>query len=257
MMELNHMLERTIVICAERTTVFRYFTDSKRFASWWGEGSTIEGKPGGKVLICYPGSTIASGEVLEISENERVVFTYGYDSGKPIPPGSSKVTITMRDHPEGTELKLVHELSDAAIRDMHIQGWKYQLALFANVVCKEQHAGYTQLLDEYFSLWNLPDANSRKPILERITSPDIRFRDAYGCVSGREDFSTHLDAALKYMPGLTLIRHGEPMECQGTAMTRWVAKRSDGNEAARGTSMFHFTPSGQIKSIVGFWMPTS
>jgi hypothetical protein len=58
------------------------------------------------------------------------------------------------------------------------------------------------------------------------------------------------------MPGLTLMRHGDPMECQGTAMTRWSAKRSDGTEAARGTSMFHFTPNGQIKSIVGFWMPS-
>lgn len=256
MMELNHILERTIVICAERSTVFRYFTDSKRFASWWGAGSIIEGKTGGKVLICYPGSVVASGQVLEITENERVVFTYGYESGTPIPAGASRVTITMRDHPEGTELKLLHEFSDAATRDTHIQGWRYQLALFANVVCKEQHAGYAQLLDDYFSIWNVSDVNSRKQVLERITSPDVRFRDAYGCVIGWDELSAHIEASQKYMPGLTLIRNGEPMECQGTAMTRWVAKRSDGTEAARGTNMFQFTPNGHIKSIVGFWMPS-
>ncbi len=257
MMELNQKLERTIVICAERATVFRYFTDSKRFAAWWGTGSIIEGKPGGKVLICYPGFVVASGQVLEITENERVVFTYGYESGSqiPIPPGASRVTITMRDHPQGTELNLSHEFSDATVRDRHIQGWRYQLALFANVVCKEQHAGYTQLLDDYFSIWSISDVSSRKKMLERIAADDVRFRDAYGCVTGREELSAHIAASQMFMPGLTLLRDGEPFECQGTAMSRWIAKRNDGTEAARGTNIFHFTPNGSIQSIVGFWMP--
>src|SRR3989304_8209162 len=66
MKELNETMERTVVICAEKPTVFRYFTDSKRFADWMGAGSTIEGKPGGQIRICYPGVVISSGPVLEI-----------------------------------------------------------------------------------------------------------------------------------------------------------------------------------------------
>ena len=39
---LDHVVERTVTIAARRETVFRYFTDSERFAAWWGAGSTID-----------------------------------------------------------------------------------------------------------------------------------------------------------------------------------------------------------------------
>ena len=38
-MSLEHSLERTVFIAATRATVFRFFTDSERFAAWWGAGS--------------------------------------------------------------------------------------------------------------------------------------------------------------------------------------------------------------------------
>ena len=40
MKELEHVVERTVTIAARRETVFRYLTDSGRFAAWWGAGST-------------------------------------------------------------------------------------------------------------------------------------------------------------------------------------------------------------------------
>lgn len=257
MMELNQSLERNVVICAERKTVFRYFTDSTRFASWWGAGSSIEGKPGGKVVIRYPGAVMAGGEVLEITEGERVVFTYGYETGKLVPAGSSRVTITLKDHPDGTLLNLRHEFSDAAARDMHVQGWRYQLALFANVVAGEQHSGYLQLLDEYYRVWSNADAASRLQVLERIAAPEVRFRDAYGCVAGREELAAHIAATQQHMPGMNLQFDGQPVQCQGSAMARWIARKADGTETARGTNLFHFTPNGRIYSIVGFWAPAA
>ena len=72
--------------------VFRFFTDSARWASWWGAGSTIDAKPGGRLLICYPGGTEVSGEVVELQPPQRIVFTYGYVSGQMIPPGGSGVS---------------------------------------------------------------------------------------------------------------------------------------------------------------------
>src|SRR5262249_5445683 len=47
MTELTHSLNRTVVIRAMPETVFRYFTDSARWAAWWGHGSTIDARPGG------------------------------------------------------------------------------------------------------------------------------------------------------------------------------------------------------------------
>ena len=45
MPELPYQLDRTVVIKARPETVFRFFTDSARWASWWGAGSTIDPKP--------------------------------------------------------------------------------------------------------------------------------------------------------------------------------------------------------------------
>ena len=60
----EHHLQRSLLIRAERSTVYGYFIDSARFAAWWGQGSSIDGKPGGAVRIVYPDGSVASGSVL-------------------------------------------------------------------------------------------------------------------------------------------------------------------------------------------------
>src|SRR5215831_12390076 len=137
MPELPYNLERTVLIQATPETVFRYFTDSARWAKWWGEGSTIDAHASGKVHIRHPGGVETLGEVLEITPPERIVFTYGFASGKPIPPGSSRVTIRLQPDEGGTRLHLLHELADEAVRNDHVQGWRYQLSLFGNIVADE------------------------------------------------------------------------------------------------------------------------
>src|SRR5229473_7603642 len=132
MQELPYHLDRTVVINAKPDTVFRFFTDSARWANWWGAGSTIDAKPGGRVYIRHPGGVESLGEVLEVRPPERIAFTYGFASGTPIPPGSSRVTIRLEPDEAGTRLHLLHEFAEAAPRDEHIQGWRFQLSLFSN-----------------------------------------------------------------------------------------------------------------------------
>ena len=76
-MSLTHTLDRTVLIRADRDLVFRFFTDNARWAAWWGAGSSIDARRGGRVFIRYPGGVEVSGEVVEIAEPERLVFTYG------------------------------------------------------------------------------------------------------------------------------------------------------------------------------------
>src|SRR5271166_1868074 len=141
MTELPHQLNRTVVIKAKPETVFGFFTDSARWANWWGAGSTIDAKPGGKVYIRHANGIESLGEVLEVSPPERIVFTYGFASGNPIPPGSSRVTIRLEPDEEGTRLHLFHEFAEAGPRDEHVQGWRFQLSLFGNAVANEAYSG--------------------------------------------------------------------------------------------------------------------
>src|SRR5438034_585128 len=81
--------------------------------------------------IRYPNGVLASGDVVEVAPPERIVFTYGYeDPAKRMRPGGSRVVVTLQERKDGTLLHLRHELPDAAARDHHVQGWRYQLAVF-------------------------------------------------------------------------------------------------------------------------------
>lgn len=250
----DHVLERSVLICATRATVFAFFTDSRRFAEWWGPGSRIEARPGGAVEIHYPNGVIASGTVLEVVEPERIVFTYGYQQAdKPIPPGGSRVVITLRERPDGTLLELRHELADPTTRDHHVPGWRYQLALFANVAARHQHTGLEQLVDRFFAAWSEADGEDRLRALEAITTDDVVFRDPFAAVAGRHDLVGHIGASQMHMPGMRLIRDGAVRHCQGTALADWKAVAADGAARGRGSNLFDLSPDGRIARAVGLW----
>jgi uncharacterized protein YndB with AHSA1/START domain len=250
---LSHHLERSITIKATRETVFHFFTDPGRWASWWGHGSTIDARPGGAVLIRYPDGTEAVGEVVEILPPELIVFTYGYAAGTPIPPGGSRVTVRLaREGPE-TRLRLAHDFDDLTVRDEHVQGWRYQLSLFGNLVADEVHSSATESVDTWFALWSEPDAGVREQTLLRIATPDVRFRDRFSLVDGIPDLTAHIGAAQRFMPGVRLRRERDVRHCQGTVRADWVALGADGREGAGGTNVFVFTAGSRIESVTGFW----
>jgi uncharacterized protein YndB with AHSA1/START domain len=250
---LPHVLDRTLLIHARPETVFRFFTDSARWASWWGEGSSIDPRSGGAVVIRYPGAVEVRGEVIDIAPPERLTFTYGYTSGTPISPGASLVTIRLEPVGAGTRLHLTHAFSDAAVRDEHVQGWRYQLALFSNVVSNEVCANASDLVDAWLDAWSDADGARRDATLARIAVPEVQFRDRFSDVEGAGDLSAHLDAARRFMPGLRLQRTGAVRQCQGVALADWIARSADGQERASGTNVFVFNPDGRIQSVTGLW----
>jgi uncharacterized protein YndB with AHSA1/START domain len=250
---LTHTLDRSVLIRAPRETVFRFFSDPTRWAAWWGAGSSIDPRPGGRVLIRYPGGTEVSGEVVEIAEPERIVFTYGYVTGTPIPPGSSLVTITLARERAGTRLRLSHAFAEGAVRDEHVQGWRYQLSLFANAVANEAGAAIPDLVDQWFATWSEPEAGKRNPALERTVAPDVALRDRFSAIEGFPELVEHLAGVHRFMPGMTLTRDGAVRQCQGMALADWIARGADGQEAGRGTNVFLLNADGRIESVTGFW----
>ena len=252
---LTHMLDRRVVIRARPETVFQYFTDPARWAAWWGAGSTIDARPGGRVFVRHPNAVEASGEVLEIDPPRRIVYTYGYAGGQPMPPGGSRVTITLEEDPAGTRLHLHHAFAESDARDHHVQGWRYQLAVFANVVADAVLGGAPGRVDAWFAAWSEPDAGRRGALLDAVTTSGIRFRDRFSLVAGRADLDPHLDAVHRFMPGSRLERAGEVRQCQGMALADWIARGPDGGERGRGTNVFEFDVEGRIDGVVGIWAP--
>lgn len=255
MQELPYPLERTIVIKAKPDAVFRFFTDSARWASWWGAGSTIDARPGGQVYIRHPGGVETLGEVLEVLDGQRIVFTYGYASGKPIPPGSSRVTIRLEPDEAGTRLHLLHEFAEAGARDEHIQGWRFQLSLFSNVVANEVYADAASSVDAWFESWAVTDDKTRGESLAKIAAPAVQFRDRFSVLDGLADLTAHAGAAQRFMPGIRMERKGPVRHCQGTVLADWIALDRDASERMSGTNVFVFRPDGKIDSVIGLSNP--
>ncbi|HWG30911.1 MAG TPA: SRPBCC domain-containing protein [Steroidobacteraceae bacterium] len=244
--DLPHRLERSVLIQADARTVFRFFTDNARWARWWGAGSSIEPRPGGRVSICYPNGARASGEVLTIEAPERLVFSFGYESGNPIPPGVSCVTIRLEPQPAGTRLHLAHSFAEAAVRDQHHQGWRFQLSLFANAVAEEAFANAAAVVDAWFEAWTVADDAARRAAFEKIALPTVRFSDRYGALESVDDIVEHAGATLRFMPGATLERNGQIRHCQGSVLANWASG------AGTGTNLFVLAPDGRIAAVVGF-----
>jgi uncharacterized protein YndB with AHSA1/START domain len=248
-----HQLNRTIVIGALPDVVFRFFTDNGRWASWWGAGSTIDPRPGGRVLVRYPNGIEVVGEVLEITPPEHLSFTYGYASGTPVAPGQSRVTVRLERVPDGTKLHLRHEFADADAAEPHVQGWRYQLSLFGNAVANEVHADAAAVVDRWFRAWSNPDGTARNAELQTLVSPTVTMRDRFSLIAGAPDLREHLSAVHRFMPGMTLAREGAIRHCQGVVLADWIATSSDGHPRGKGTNVFMLSALNQVESVTGLW----
>jgi uncharacterized protein YndB with AHSA1/START domain len=253
MTELTHRLDRQLVIRARPDTVFGFLTETPRWAAWWGAGSEIEPRPGGRMYIRHANGIEASGEVVEVRRPDRLVFTYGMAQGAVSPPGSTRVTIELRPHPQGTLLQLRHDFAEAAGRDEHVQGWRFQLSLFANLVASTLNANAADLVDRWCAAWSNPDSATRDAALTAIASPDVRFLDRYSTIGGLDELRGHLTAVHTFMPGIKLERRGDVRHCQWHVLADWTATAADGTPRGTGTNLFELDADGRITLVTGFW----
>jgi hypothetical protein len=165
------------------------------------------------------------------------------------------VTIELEPVRAGTRLTLKHELADKPARDEHVQGWRFQLSLFANIVADEVNANAAQAADAWFAAWAEPDAEARERSLGSIAAREVRFQDRYSNLDGFDDLLPHVAAAQHFMPGLRLRRNGDVRHCQGMVLCDWVATGGDGKPIGAGTNAFVFGPTGKIEWVTGFWSP--
>jgi uncharacterized protein YndB with AHSA1/START domain len=117
------------VIGAAPATVFSFFTDLERWNSWQGVGGEIDATPGGVLKLEMPGGQVASGRVVEVILDRKVVFSWGWEGDDtPVPPGSTIVVIELEPDPAGTLLRLTHrDLTPPPTAEHHRAGWERYL----------------------------------------------------------------------------------------------------------------------------------
>jgi uncharacterized protein YndB with AHSA1/START domain len=247
-----YRLDRSVVIHAEPAVVFRFFQDSARWASWWGTGSTIEARPRGRVLIRHADGVDVVGEVIEVEPPKRIVFSYGFMDRKAEPAGDSRVTISLEPLGQSTRLLLTHEFSDAAARDEHVQGWRFQLSVFANAVANEVHGDVVQAVDGWFNAWSVSDPIARRDAFTRVSTTDVGLRDRFSLIDGLDDLVAHTAAYQRFFPGIRFERRGEIRHCQGVVLADWVTHGDEGTARLNGTCCFTFNTDNQIEAVINF-----
>ena len=124
----DRVVEVSVHIAAQPETVFPYFTDPGRYVQWMGAEAALEPVPGGCYRIVMRDGVEAAGEFVEIDPPHRLVFTWGWTHDRAVPPGTTRVVITLLAERGGTRVVLRHYgLPNDGQRDHHRKGWEVYL----------------------------------------------------------------------------------------------------------------------------------
>jgi uncharacterized protein YndB with AHSA1/START domain len=128
--------------------VFPYFTEPDRHVQWMGSQATLDPVPGGIYRLQMPDGFAAAGQFLQVEPPHRVVFSWGFASDEAarrtkhqrgdnasvtdMPPGSTRVTVTLQAEQGGTRLTLRHDnLPSPELREGNRVGWETYLPRLA------------------------------------------------------------------------------------------------------------------------------
>lgn len=138
--DLDLTLQR--VIRAPRALVWRAWTDPSQLEQWWVPAPAVarvdrlEAQPGGAFVTRISDDGVEFGphmdaSFLVVDDRERLVFTNAVDSRwRPTRPDPIAMVaeIVLRDHPDGTDYRVVVRHGDPAARARHeelgfFDGW--------------------------------------------------------------------------------------------------------------------------------------
>lgn len=127
------MTSLTIVrrIKATPQKVFDAFIDPQKIALWWGPDAgpvltaEVDPRVGGRFLVRFrmqDGTVHGSHGIFEAFDPPRhLAMSWQWENE---PDAPSRIEVTLREVPDGTEMTFTHALlKDAATRDSHEKGW--------------------------------------------------------------------------------------------------------------------------------------
>lgn len=124
-------LMRQVSIDAPAATVFKYLVDPSLMTKWMGQNCTFEPYEGGEYRCEINDNIVASGKVVEVVQDQKIVYTFGWEGDdNPVKAGSSRVEITLEETDGSTLVVITHSELAGAVEE-HGGGWDHYLARLA------------------------------------------------------------------------------------------------------------------------------
>jgi uncharacterized protein YndB with AHSA1/START domain len=123
------VIDYAIRIEAPAALVFDMLTDPDLLTEWMAREAAVDCRRGGEFRWVYENGDVVLGRFVEIDPPRRLVLAYGWElpTSRAIPPGSTRVEITLVETEGATELRLVHLGLPTAEVESHRGGWVYFL----------------------------------------------------------------------------------------------------------------------------------
>jgi len=118
---------REVRIASAAVDVFPFFTDPTKMVLWKARAAWIDAAPGREFRIDVNGRSIARGQFIEIDPPRRIVFTWGWEGDNGLPPGASRVEVTLSEVDGETVVRLVHTGIPEQLRETNADGWDHYL----------------------------------------------------------------------------------------------------------------------------------
>jgi uncharacterized protein YndB with AHSA1/START domain len=117
-----------VSVRAPAADVYELFTEPSALVRWIGIRALLEPCPGGAFRFELLPGEFCSGRYVELVPHQRIVFTWGWESGAlPVSPGSTTVAVDLDERDGVTHVRLTHTGLDAAMRPWHADGWRRYL----------------------------------------------------------------------------------------------------------------------------------
>jgi uncharacterized protein YndB with AHSA1/START domain len=129
-------IRHVVRVRAPIDVVRTYFTDPTRMAEWWPTRATIDARVGGEIALEFDNpdghADRAHGTFAEL-DPDRIVLTWGFERDVDLPPGSSRVEISLEPDGDATVVRLEHHGLPESHRRKHDDGWSYFLGRLTTV----------------------------------------------------------------------------------------------------------------------------
>ena len=116
----------SIFIAAGPEVVFDYFIKPEALVRWLGDTAVLEPHPGGRFSVVLGGRTV-EGRYIELERPSRVVISWGRVGSLELPPGVSRLEVSIRPEGNGSRVSIVHSGLPDTERRRHALGWRHYL----------------------------------------------------------------------------------------------------------------------------------